>query len=86
MNRVSPAVTHSGSPRQWIDWLKLQLPIIGKTTRALATVKFCRALGALYSAESGRTKPLRWPPMRAATPLWLKRRAASLATWKTAPD
>jgi hypothetical protein len=32
--------------------------------------------------ESGRTKQLRWPPMRAVTPLWLKRRAASLATWE----
>jgi type II secretory pathway component PulF len=59
MNRVSPAVTHSGSPRQWIDWLKLQLPIIGKTTRALATVKFCRALGALYSAGVGPHKAVK---------------------------
>jgi type II secretory pathway component PulF len=59
INRVSPAVTHGGSPRQWIDWLKLQLPIIGKTTRSLATVKFCRALGALYSAGVGPHKAVK---------------------------
>lgn len=59
MNRVSPAVTHGGSPRLWIDWVKLQLPIIGKTSRALATVKFCRALGALYSAGVGPHKAVK---------------------------
>jgi type II secretory pathway component PulF len=59
MNRVSPAVTHSGSPRLWMDWVKLQLPIIGKTSRALATVKFCRALGALYSAGVGPHKAVK---------------------------
>ncbi|HEX8234759.1 MAG TPA: type II secretion system F family protein [Abditibacteriaceae bacterium] len=59
MNRVSPAVTHGGSPRLWIDWLKLKLPIIGKTSRALATVKFCRALGALYSAGVGPHKAVK---------------------------
>lgn len=32
------------------DGLKLRLPVIGKVARGLATAKFCRALGALYSA------------------------------------
>lgn len=46
----SPLVAQAGAPRQIFDSLKLSLPIIGKVTRALATAKFCRALGALYGA------------------------------------
>ena len=57
--RATPAVVHSNSVRLWIDSLKLYLPIIGKTSRALATVKFSRALGALYSAGVGPHKAVK---------------------------
>jgi type II secretory pathway component PulF len=55
-NYAAPVAAHGGAVRLWIDWLKLKLPIIGKTSRALATVKFSRALGALYSAGVGPHK------------------------------
>lgn len=56
LNFVMPVAAHGGSPRHWIDFLKLQIPIVGKTSRALATVKFSRALAALYSAGVGPHK------------------------------
>lgn len=37
----------------WFDAIKLQLPWFGKTVRALATAKFCRALATLYAAGVG---------------------------------
>lgn len=41
------------------DRIKLYLPIIGKVSRGLATAKFCRAYGALYSAGVGAGEGLR---------------------------
>ena len=38
--------------KMW-DEIKLKIPIVGKVARALASAKFCRALGALYSAGVG---------------------------------
>jgi type IV pilus assembly protein PilC len=55
-NFAMPLAARENSPRYWLDWLKLQIPIVGKTSRALATTKFCRALGALYSAGVGPHK------------------------------
>lgn len=46
----APLALHSKATRYWLDWLKLILPVAGKTVRALATAKFCRSLGALQSA------------------------------------
>ena len=52
-DRILPVATHSGSPRYLLDMVKLTIPIAGKTTRALATAKFCRALGAMQAAGAG---------------------------------
>lgn len=38
---------------QTYDEIKLKIPVVGKVARALASAKFCRALGALYSAGVG---------------------------------
>ncbi|MDQ3813185.1 MAG: type II secretion system F family protein [Armatimonadota bacterium] len=53
---VSPVAAHSGTPRYMIDSIKLRIPVAGKTARALATAKFCRALGALQAAGVGLHK------------------------------
>lgn len=50
---LAPALLHEGPLAYWIDWLKLLVPIAGKTVRSLATAKFCRAFGALSSAGMG---------------------------------
>ena len=47
---IEPIKFGNTSPAKIYDEIKLVLPIIGKTARALASAKFCRALGALYSA------------------------------------
>ena len=47
------------SPSKIYDEIKLMIPIIGKTARALASAKFCRALGALYSAGVGPSEAVR---------------------------
>lgn len=49
----SPVLARSGSPRYLLDRIKLTVPVAGKTVRALATAKFCRALGALQAAGTG---------------------------------
>jgi type II secretory pathway component PulF len=56
INYLMPIAAHGNSLRYWIDFVKLLLPIAGKTARALAAVKFCRALGALYAAGVGPHK------------------------------
>lgn len=55
-NFMMPVAAHGGSPRLWLDMIKLRIPILGKTVRALATVKFSRAMAALYSAGVGPHK------------------------------
>jgi type II secretory pathway component PulF len=56
-SRSMPVLIAHGQPlRQTLDHLKLLLPVAGKTTRALAASKFCRALAALYSAGAGTGK------------------------------
>lgn len=57
-NYLSPVTLHTGSPRYMLDKIKLSLPIAGKTVRALATAKFCRALSALYAAGMGMNRTL----------------------------
>ena len=47
---VEPLRVGAVSPAKIYDEIKLVLPIVGKTSRALASAKFCRALAALYSA------------------------------------
>ncbi len=47
---VEPLKVGAISPAKIYDQIKLVLPIVGKTSRALASAKFCRALAALYSA------------------------------------
>lgn len=47
------------SPAKIYDEIKLMIPVIGKTARALASAKFCRALGALYSAGVGPSEAVR---------------------------
>ena len=47
------------SPAKIYDEIKLMVPIVGKTARALASAKFCRALGALYSAGVGPSEAVR---------------------------
>jgi type IV pilus assembly protein PilC len=45
-----PLSSHMRPLRKVIDTVKLLTPIAGKTARALAISKFCRALGATYAA------------------------------------
>ena len=52
-NYLAPLFKHFASLVYLFDQIKLYIPIAGKTTRALATAKFCRALGALQSAGMG---------------------------------
>ncbi len=59
MNRAAPLLLNGGSPRELWDKFKLNVPIGGKVTRGLATAKFCRAMGALYSAGVGPTESVR---------------------------
>lgn len=47
------------SPAKLYDEIKLMVPVVGKTARALASAKFCRALGALYSAGVGPSEAVR---------------------------
>ena len=66
-NFVRPAITSSisefrvgsVSPAKIYDEIKLLIPVVGKTARALASAKFCRALGALYSAGVGPSEAVR---------------------------
>ena len=51
---VEPLRVGSTSPAKIYDEIKLVLPVVGKTSRALASAKFCRALAALYSAGVSR--------------------------------
>jgi type II secretory pathway component PulF len=50
MNYFAPVTLRTGPVRYVIDYVKLLIPLAGKTARALATAKFCRALGALQAA------------------------------------
>lgn len=52
-NYLAPLLKHFSPLVSTFDQIKFMLPIIGKTTRALATAKFCRALGALQAAGMG---------------------------------
>lgn len=52
-NYLAPVFKHITSLVSLIDQIKLMIPIAGKTTRALATAKFCRALGTLQAAGTG---------------------------------
>lgn len=54
--RVSPGTLSRGPHRLAIDEAKLKFPVAGKFVRALATAKFCRALGALQAAGMGLHK------------------------------
>ena len=66
-NFVKPAFTSAISafrfgnisPAKIFDEIKLMVPVVGKTARALASAKFCRALGALYSAGVGPSEAVR---------------------------
>ena len=66
-NYARPALTStisafrvgSISPAKIYDEIKLMVPVVGKTARALASAKFCRALGALYSAGVGPSEAVR---------------------------
>jgi type II secretory pathway component PulF len=55
-SRVLPVAAHTGELRKLLDGAKFVLPIMSKTTRALAAAKFCRAMGALYAAGMGMSK------------------------------
>lgn len=52
-NYLAPLFKHFSSLVYIFDQIKLLIPVAGKTSRALATAKFCRALGALQSAGMG---------------------------------
>ncbi len=52
-NYLAPLFKHFAPLVYLFDQIKLYIPVGGKTTRALATAKFCRALGALQSAGMG---------------------------------
>jgi type II secretory pathway component PulF len=52
-NYLAPLFKHIAPLTYVIDQIKLLVPIAGKTTRGLATAKFCRALGALQAAGMG---------------------------------
>lgn len=59
INYVSPLTAHQSGPKLMLDRFKLMLPIGGKVVRGLATAKFCRALGTLYSAGVGPRESVR---------------------------
>jgi type II secretory pathway component PulF len=52
-NYLAPLFKHIAPLTYLVDQIKLLVPIAGKTTRGLATAKFCRALGALQAAGMG---------------------------------
>jgi len=58
-NYLAPLFKHFAPLVRIIDQIKLVLPIIGKTTRSLATAKFCRALGTLQAAGMGVQQTVR---------------------------
>ncbi len=58
-NFFAPLLRHFRPLVHVLDSLKLSLPIVGKTTRSLATAKFCRALGALQAAGMGMQQTIR---------------------------
>lgn len=53
LQRVLEVSSHTHFLPLWFDTFKLRLPAFGKTMRALATAKFCRALATLYAAGVG---------------------------------
>jgi type IV pilus assembly protein PilC len=59
INYVSPYAAHQNALKLTLDRIKLQVPIMGKVVRGLATAKFCRALGALTSAGVGAGESVR---------------------------
>ncbi len=59
INFVSPLAMHQSAPKLMLDRFKLLLPVGGKVARGFATAKFCRALGALYSAGVGPGESVR---------------------------
>ncbi len=58
-SRINDYKVGGFSPAKTYDEIKLLVPIVGKTARALASAKFCRALGALYSAGVGPSEAVR---------------------------
>ena len=52
-SRVLDVSSHTHFVPLLFDTIKLYIPKFGGTTRALATAKFCRALGTLYAAGVG---------------------------------
>jgi type IV pilus assembly protein PilC len=52
-NFLAPLTKHLKPFQLLLDQIKLLIPIGGKSTRGLATAKFCRALGALQAAGMG---------------------------------
>ena len=58
-SRINDYKVGTFSPAKTYDEIKLMVPVIGKTARALASAKFCRALGALYSAGVGPSEAVR---------------------------
>ncbi len=52
-NYLAPIFQHIAPLTYLADQIKLLVPVAGKTTRGLATAKFCRALGALQAAGMG---------------------------------
>lgn len=59
IGRALPFLPQVGAIRTVFDGVKLFVPIAGKVARSLATAKFCRALGALYSAGVGPGEAVR---------------------------
>jgi type II secretory pathway component PulF len=50
---IMPLARHLRPLTQLIDQIKLLIPGVGKTVRALAVAKFCRAFSSLYAAGLG---------------------------------
>ncbi len=59
INFASPLAAHHSAAKLRLDQWKLMIPVGGKVVRGLATAKFCRALGALYSAGVGPGESVR---------------------------
>ena len=58
LKKVAPGQLSGGPQRVAIDEFKLRFPYAGKFVRALASAKFCRALGALQGAGMGLHKTI----------------------------
>ncbi|HEX8464059.1 MAG TPA: type II secretion system F family protein [Abditibacterium sp.] len=59
MNLMAPMALSTSGIKMGLDTAKLKIPVASKVVRAFATAKFCRALGALYSAGVGPGESVR---------------------------